>query len=669
MNKIQNTTTNIEPIPDAFEVPIWVLQLIGAIVAIIVIIIIYKKRHVIKQFLLLALGRAVIERFLVYEGSEYDAENAPRNQWKNERIVSWEMRILFLSYPFVLPILIVFPWIGAIVIISVAAIIGSMEIWRRLMAYYEIKRYGPAMHLKVYYQDIEGNEGELFLDNVQISDRLTIKPPTLITRANAQEHVIRAGIDERQITAQHTEKYLSENDQQKLVKLRVRARERDHQITDSVSTMDFLRRYFDLGETDPEEEIPDDIKELLDELKDDIMSIEIPEDIDPNELEMLPTLSIYPDEKLIHKEKQMHEVKDEKTGKMVKKEVEVEVERDPNYVLDPAKVIWQVLNEDGINTTDHDLLLFSGGYVTKSMKKTLQKIYDLAKDYDDQFIRRLKEEELIKRYFAISIPYFSGEKDIIHRYEPHIYSAYPNGDLRRRCILVFPVAFGKAVKKESKIRVAFDYTGFAGIGGVIEAVRLDPIEDILLKDAIVQGVKIQLPDEMFALTMNVPLFIVTACDYTDELAREGLRTTRPPAEVGMFTQVVKSITDVKAVLQKLSSAYREIKRLKTGKKEDKLKEETERVEEELDYGSLIDQSKLPTREIRVEVPYPKKKMIALILIGVVLGVIFTLVIIRVLGLIIINAFTGDWVYGGSVNHPNIELLLSNTQVLGQKVII
>lgn len=659
MNKIQNTTTNLEPPPDAFEVPIWVLQLVGIAIAIIVIFIIYKKRYELKQFIELALGRAVIERYLVYEGSEYDAENAPRNQWKNERIVSWEMRILFGSYPFMLPVLIFSPWIGVLVIISIAALIGSMEIWRRLMAYYEVKRYGPSLHLKIYYQDIDGNEGELFLDNVQMSDRLGIKPLTLITRANAQEHVIRAGIDERQITAQHTEKYLSENDQQKLRKLRIRASERDHQITDSVSTMDFLRRYFDLGETDPEEEIPDDIKKLLDELKDDIMAIEIPKDIDPQDLEMLPTLSIYPGEKLFWKEKQMQEVKDEKTGKMVNKEVEVEVERDPNYVLDPVKVIWQVLNEDGINPTDNDLLLFSDGYVTKSMNKTLKKLYELAKDHDDQFIRRLKEEELIKRYFAISIPYFSGEKDIIHRYEPHIYSAYPNGDLRRRCIIVFPVAFGEAVKKESKIHVAFDYTAFAGIGGVIEAVRLDPVEDILLKDAIIQGIKIQLPDEMFALTMNVPLFIATACDYTDELAREGLRSTRPPAEVGMFAQVVKSLTDVKSILIKLGSAYREIKRLRTGQKEDKLKEETDKIEEELDYGSLIDQSKLPTREIRVEVPYPQKKMIALILIGVVLGVIMTLVIIRILGLTIINAI--------SVNMQSIEPLLSNTQVFDQKV--
>lgn len=659
MNKIQNTTTNLEPPPDAFEVPIWVLQLVGIAIAIIVIFIIYKKRYELKQFIELALGRAVIERYLVYEGSEYDAENAPRNQWKNERIVSWEMRILFGSYPFMLPVLIFSPWIGVLVIISIAALIGSMEIWRRLMAYYEVKRYGPSLHLKIYYQDIDGNEGELFLDNVQMSDRLGIKPLTLITRANAQEHVIRAGIDERQITAQHTEKYLSENDQQKLRKLRIRASERDHQITDSVSTMDFLRRYFDLGETDPEEEIPDDIKKLLDELKDDIMAIEIPKDIDPQDLEMLPTLSIYPGEKLFWKEKQMQEVKDEKTGKMVNKEVEVEVERDPNYVLDPVKVIWQVLNEDGINPTDNDLLLFSDGYVTKSMNKTLKKLYELAKDHDDQFIRRLKEEELIKRYFAISIPYFSGEKDIIHRYEPHIYSAYPNGDLRRRCIIVFPVAFGEAVKKESKIHVAFDYTAFAGIGGVIEAVRLDPVEDILLKDAIIQGIKIQLPDEMFALTMNVPLFIATACDYTDELAREGLRSTRPPAEVGMFTQVVKSLTDVKSILIKLGSAYREIKRLRTGQKEDKLKEETDKIEEELDYGSLIDQSKLPTREIRVEVPYPQKKIIALILIGVVLGVIMTLVIIRILGLTIINAI--------SVNMQSIERLLSNTQVFDQKV--
>lgn len=644
MTKIQIGKYELEQIPGAtFVVPAWIIYIVLGVIILLVAVIIYKKREDIIHFYNMARGRAVVERYLVYQGDEYDYENAPKNQRKNDRFINWEMGIVILSYPIALILLIFATFYGIIAILIVLFVVGSMEIWRRLMAYYEVKKYGPSLHLKLFYQDLDGQEGELFLDNTVVSDRLTIKPLDLVTQANAAEHVIRSGIDERRLTADTTREYLSEAAKTKLRELEKLAKDRDQSVLDAVSTMDFLRRYFDLEEDDPLEEIPEDIVNILDELKDMILKIEIPLDTDEEIRNKLPILKIYPGEKMIEKEKVKKKVKD--GDKEIEVEEEVEKTIDPQTRLDPASVIWYWLSADGIEANLQDLELFREGFVTHKMKKTLKTLHEAAVAKDEKMIEILKNTDIIKRYFGISIPYWSGQADTIKRYRPHIYTFYPNKDLRRRCVIIFSVPYGEAIKKDSKIHVNFDYTGFAGIGGVIEAVRVGTVNEVLLEGAEVQGVRVDLPEDMFAVETDVPLFIASAFDYTDELARKGLRDTKPAAEIAMFVRVVKSLTDLKSVLSKYQKALREITRLKREDKEEKVKDDTDRAEQDLDMSPLIDPSRIQPRVEYEEVPYPIWKMALILILGMALGAILLLIVIKLLGWTIADTISGDWLLG------------------------
>lgn len=644
MTKIQNGIFNLLlQDSDTFIIPMWSLYVISGALILLVSIIIYRKRRDIIEFYHLARGHAIEERYLVYQGDEYDYENAPKNQRKNDRFVNYEMGLVLISYPIALALLIFVFWYGIACIIIVLAIIMAMEIWRRLMAYYEVKKYGPASHLKLFYQDLFGQEGELFLDNSVLSDRVTIKPLDLVTQANAAEHVIRSGIDERRLTAETTRQYLSEIAIEKLKELAKLAKSRDQSVLDAVSTMDFLRRYFDLEEDDPEDGIPEDIRKILDQLKEMILSIEISDDTDTEIKARLPILKLYPGEKLTVTETVTTKVKEGAKTKVVEEEVEKTV--DANTRLDPAEVIWYWLNADGIEADVSDLTLFKDGFVTHSMKKSLKKLYEEAKFKDDKIMELLKNTDIIKRYFGISIPYWSGQADTIKKYRPHIYTIYPNQDLRRRCVIVFSVPYGEAIKKDSKIHVNFDYTGFAGIGGVIEAVRVGTVTEVLLEGAEVQGVKVELPEGMFAVTTDVPLFIATAFDYTDELARKGMRDTRPVAEVAMFTRVAKALTDMKSILGKYERALREINRLKRDSQEEKVKDATDTAEKEIDMTPLIDTERLPKQIEYVEVHYPLWKMSVLLILGMLLGIILVLILIKFFGYSIMNPDTGAWFLG------------------------
>ena len=84
VNKIQNLTPNLQT-NEMFSIPIWLFYSIVGVIVLFVLIIIYKKKESIIYFYNMARGRAVEERYLVYQGDEYDHHNAPKNQRKNDR--------------------------------------------------------------------------------------------------------------------------------------------------------------------------------------------------------------------------------------------------------------------------------------------------------------------------------------------------------------------------------------------------------------------------------------------------------------------------------------------------------------------------------------------------------------------------------------------------------
>lgn len=654
-----NTTTDLQPTPESFWIPMWAIYAIIGIIVFLVVVYLYRKRDTIRYYYNMMRGRATEEQYLVYEGDEYDEKNAPKREKKSERFGQIEMAIIIGSYIFVLPSLIIIPLLGFVLIGIVVTITGSMEIWRRLMAYYEVKKYGPSMHLKLYYQDLDGMEGELFLDNIVVSDRLTVTPQELITAADAAEHVIKSGIDENRLTAKSAKEYLSASVISKLNELSQLSVKRDQSVLESVSAMDFLRKYFDLEEADPEETIPIEVRRTLDAIREGILANPLPESLSKKERSKLPTLKIYPGESISIPKEIETQSKDGKKGTEQKEIVMQKI--DPSRYLDPAEIVYSWFDAEGNWQHLRDLSMFKEGYVTKSMKKHLDKLYEQAKAIDKANREILLKTDLVKRYFGISIPYWSGQADIIKKYNPHIYTIYPNSDLKRRCCIVFAVPFGEAIKKDSKIYVSFDYTGFAGIGGTIEAVKIGTVREALIEGAEIQGVEVRLPEEMFAVETDIPLFVATAYDYTDELARNGLRATRPPAEIDMFTQVVKSLTDIKSVLKRYGRALRKIQRLEEEDKMDQIDRETEDAERELDMGTLIDPSKLPKQTEYVEAPTAVSKLALVLLAGVIVGVLAMIFGIAILGYAICNPTTGEILFGGSFNY--FDWITKSSQIM------
>jgi len=155
------------------------------------------------------------------------------------------------------------------------------------------------------------------------------------------------------------------------------------------------------------------------------------------------------------------------------------------------------------------------------------------------------------------------EKMVI--YEPHIYSFYPSGDLKRRCILVFPVKVNIALDPDSEITVRFHYTKFKAKANWIRAIKLGTVTETLFHGDFIDGIQIELPKEIRAIDSQVPIFVATDFDYAEKRRLEGLQMVRPPVLLKWFIRLTKAVITASNVGHKLEDKEIEIGKLATSR--------------------------------------------------------------------------------------------------------
>ena len=553
---------------------------IPALAAVISVTCYRKRLQILKKlryWYSMARGKSVAAKYLCYEGDEWDQKNPVRTQHKAQRIDSVLFFFVAASPYMAIALWLFLPDLIMPAVLGIVVLVIVSQIWKFGRAYHETVKYGGSLNLHLFYQYLDGREGEVLLQEVRMSDRITCKPRELLTALETSEHFIQSGIDERKLVAEIGKKYLDAELTSKLDKLEELSRGRDQDTRESLKSIVILHKYFSFGEDDAEisELFKPQAKAALDQFR-----------------------------------------------HLLKK---------TNITTDPAQLIvayiqWKDLSPES-------LVKLKDGTLTPQLKSKLDNLEKDAKENDANAKSLLRQMELIRKFYALGILQESGELVETGRYEPHIYSAIPgNGDLRRRCVLVLPCEFGKAVKNDSRIPVAFDYATLETPGSDLEAIRLDDsLEELLVNEQTQHGVTIQLPKDMFAITNRVPVFIITRSDQTEEQLRQGMRITMPPSLIGLFVKAVHAVIDHSWLAEKLAKSYSRIRQLEESKDEDTALKEGQETRRDLDIGQLLQPNELPVREVKVPGPIPVWKIALLLLIGTGIGALALYIGLRALG--------------------------------------
>ena len=396
-----------------FGIPLERILLIVAIavIASLLTVIAWKNRYRIRYWINMSLGKDIIEQYLVYQDDEFDDKNPPRDRHKADTTLNLVLIIVLLSYGALIVLMFINPALLVPIIAIVAFLVVGILLWRELMVIREVKKYGPAMHLKVFYKTIDGREGYLFLDNVLVSDRMTTSPLELVAQLEKTEHVIRSGIDERKLEADIARKHLSEETIQKLETMQ-KLTDEEHKIAmGSKRAVDFLRHYFEFGEEAPESYMSKELMKLLDELKREIEAITIPDKI----LELLADKDMkYPElnpaRRMIRNIPIKEELSTTKTNG-------VKVDETEQVIFDAAKIInAYFISDEDLEEDDIGYELFKQNIITPKIREKLKEAYQKAKAQDNQLIEIIKSSDIVRRYMATSIPLFSGEADTLYKY-------------------------------------------------------------------------------------------------------------------------------------------------------------------------------------------------------------------------------------------------------------
>ncbi|MHA2380245.1 MAG: hypothetical protein ACXADS_13310 [Candidatus Thorarchaeota archaeon] len=222
-------------------------------------------------------------------------------------------------------------------------------------------------------------------------------------------------------------------------------------------------------------------------------------------------------------------------------------------------------------------------------------------------------------------------------YEPHAYTAYPGGELKRRCILVFPVRLNDALDPNAKLRVRFNYEAFMARAHYIRGIKLGPLKEILYDGEQMDGIPIDLPEGITTLDTEVPVFIVTDFDYAEKRRLAGLQMVRPPPLISHFIRLVKAIIQVSIMGRKLEDKEIEVSKLQESRSRLRSMYEALLIEKEMEKPDILPPAMVP--EASKEPAKPKSirrlQMVALSIIWFAIGSIFTLVILPILGYTIV----------------------------------
>ena len=566
-----------------FVIPILEIAAIAVFVLVLVFML-YSHRKGVKTKVMhwwrMARGKHAADDYLVYESDDWDKANAPRKRKKANRIDNLLLAsIMFGPYAglgvyFIAPAL--FTLIAAVLVL----IPVSSQVWKYLRVLAEVRIYSGTLNLRIFYQTLDGREGEVVLERCRLSDRITVLPRELVRSLEAAEHVIRSGVDERVLMAKIGKDYLTPELKQKLDELETLSSSRETETREALKSVFVLRKYFSAGQDDAE------LQALFDA--------------------------------------EVNAVLAQIRALLEKKEKKTDV-----ATVVSAFITWR---ENAPATIEK----LKKGDVTNEIRPVLEGLEEEARKGDETAKALFGQLDVVKRFYTLGVLRLPGEKDDIARYEPHIYTVYPRqGDIKRRCVVVFPVPFGEAVKRDSTVMLRFDYTVQDVSGTDLEAIRLDEtLQELIVQGTTKHGIKVTLPEGLFAATTEVPIFIVTRCDSTEEQMRQAMRITAPPALIGLFVKAVHSIIDHSWLAEKLAKAYGRIRQLEESRDEDKAIAETEKTAQDLALGSLIEPT--PPPQTPVVGKKAERWQVGLgFVLGLVVGIVSTIIYLRYIGLLLL----------------------------------
>ena len=564
---------------------IQILQIAVIVVFVLILMfVVYRHRRNVKTSIMhwwrMARGKHAADDYLVYQADDWDKANAPRKRRKATKIDNLLLGfIMFGPYAGVAAYLIAPAYFFLIVAVIILVPL-STQIWKYFRIVAEVNTYSGTLNLRIFYQTLDGRDGEVVLERCRLSDRITVRPRELIRSLEAAEHVIKSGVDERVLMAKIGKEYLTPELKQKLDELEALSNNREAETREALKSVFVLRKYFSAGEDDAE------LQALFD-------------------AEVHAVLA------------QIREMLDKKAEK-----------------VDVASVISAFISwRENAPVVIENL---KKGDVTDEVRPVLERLEQEALAGDETAKSLFRQLEVVKRFYTLAVLRLPGEKDEIARYEPHIYTVYPRkGDIKRRCVIVFPVPFGEAVSRDSTVSLRLDYTVQDLSGTDLEAIRLDEtLQELIVNGSTKHGVSVTLPEGLFAATTEVPIFIVTRCDRTEEQMRQGMRITAPPALIGLFVRAVHSVIDHSWLAEKLGKAYGRIRQLEEGREEDRVIAETEKTDRDLELGTLIGPS--PPPEPAVVGKKAERWQVALgFVLGLVVGILSTVLYLRYIGLLLL----------------------------------
>ncbi|MHA1814025.1 MAG: hypothetical protein ACTSYX_11410 [Candidatus Thorarchaeota archaeon] len=226
----------------------------------------------------------------------------------------------------------------------------------------------------------------------------------------------------------------------------------------------------------------------------------------------------------------------------------------------------------------------------EEIARKLSEIRERVEKYNEVAIDALRASDIIQKYFRVSIDRDADpDKEDVNSdcYRPHIYTVYPGGDARRRCVLCLPVPISVALDPNARETVHFHYAKFEANVNYIRAIKIGTLTEVLVNGDIMDGIEVDLPEEVRAIDSEVPVFVATDFDWAEKQRLQGLQLIRPPPETAWYIRVCKALANSVRIGRKLEDKELQISLLEDSRERLKMELQAEQTRKSLEQADVL----------------------------------------------------------------------------------